>query len=217
MDELRDVVVDDQVEADSPARARRSPAAAKFLTQTPGWKSSGWCPVTTRGVGDVRPGSVTVPAVPRPCRENIAAPSRRPHGGPSAANARRLPTLEVVIPGASRPAFRRRAARAWPRGGSTSKPPSVAGGRRGGAVIQHTPRHVTTARGPALEHPPIVGQPVRGVVERAAEGPRLVQVDQRHRDLLDREAVRDRLDPDLQGHGIAVVGDLEPGSRAEVR
>ena len=27
-------------------------AAAKFLTQTPGWKSSGWCPVTIKGVAD---------------------------------------------------------------------------------------------------------------------------------------------------------------------
>ena len=40
---------------------------------------------------------------------------------------------------------------------------------------------------------------------------RLVKVDQGYRRLDDRHPMFGRLDPDLQGHGVAVVGDVEPG------
>ena len=50
-----------------------------------------------------------------------------------------------------------------------------------------------------LEDLAIMVQPVRRIVERSAESPFLVEVDQRDGDLDDREPVLDGLDPDLKG------------------
>ena len=118
--------------------------------------------------------------------------------GPSEASRRRFSARQRPPPrrAGGRPAGRRRS-RAPAGGGAQCHP-------------RHPPATSTRDRSQRLpEDLAVVVQPVRRVVERPAEGPVLVEVDQRDRHLDDRHPVRRRLDPDLQGHRVAVVGDLE--------
>src|SRR5439155_27040481 len=57
-------------------------------------------------------------------------------------------------------------------------------------------------------HAPIVRQSLVGVVEHAAEGPVGIEVDARHRDLLDAQAQPGPLHPELERHAPASLGDL---------
>ncbi len=77
------------------------------------------------------------------------------------------------------------------------------------------PRHFHARLGKGRpQHFTIVVQTIFGVVERASEGPRLVEVNQRYRNFNDAHGVLDGLHPNLQRHRIAFVADFEFLERA---
>ena len=131
-------------------RARRAiAAAAKFLTQTPGWNSSGWWPVTTSGAASASGALGSVEAEPARGsprrRSSTCVPGHRAE--PAGATA-----LEVVVPaaepvgvrgedrgrprpGAARPARRRRSR--GPGGGGV--PSTTPPGRLPARALQGRP------------------------------------------------------------------------------
>ena len=60
-----------------------------------------------------------------------------------------------------------------------------------------------------VERQVVVFQPSLGVIENAAEGALLIQVDQRHRKFNDFEPRLGGLNPNFQRHGVARFGDVQ--------
>src|SRR5262249_49191277 len=83
-------------------------------------------------------------------------------------------------------------------------------GRRAGQRLPARGRGTEVALGVG-DDPPVVSQAFLRVVEDAAEGAVRVEVQAGHTDLLDAQAEAGGLDPELQRHAPARLGDAQPG------
>src|SRR5262249_21292632 len=102
-----------------------------------------------------------------------------------------------------------------PRGSAPSRPPPAPRGAPG-APPPPPPRQPPRAPPPPpppTAPPPVMRQPLLRVVQHTAERPVRVEVDARHRHLLNPQPQPRRLHPQLQRHPPSRLRDAQPGQR----